>query len=168
MPTFTRKINYASPFDLTITLASLASDTNLLAGRESDMIDNTVLGYDDYLLSGKITTGTSPTASRQNEVWAIGWDGSGWPDVFDGADSDETISLASVKAAICRFIANLATTSSSDEDYYFGPVSAKAAFGGRLPSKFTIFVVHNTGVNLNATAGNHFIRAQGVYETIGS
>lgn len=168
MPTFTRKNNYASSVDLTITLASLASDTNLLAGRESDLVDNTVLGYDDYLLSGKVTTGTSPTASRQIEVWAVGWDGSGWPDVFDGTNSDETISLASVKATLCRFVAHLATTATSNEDYYFGPVSLKAAFGGKLPGKFVIFVVHNTAVNLNGTAANHYIRAQGVYETVGN
>ena len=40
-----QKIAYGSSAALTITLASLASDTNLLAGRESTAIDNTCLLY---------------------------------------------------------------------------------------------------------------------------
>ena len=160
-------INYVAASDITITLASLASDTNLLAGRESAAIDNTTDGYRDYWVSGKITTGTSPTASRQIEVWAIGsWDGTNWPDVFDGTDSDETISLAGVKASICRFVANMATTATSNEDYYFGPVLMSSVFGGDIPPKFVLFVVHNTAVALNATAGNHQIRLQPVYDTV--
>jgi len=166
MPTYTAKQNWASSADLTITLASLASDTNLLAGREATAIDARTDGYADYLVSGKITTGTSPTASRSIEVWFIGWDGSGWPDVLDGTDSDETISLSNVKNSICRFCANLSTTATSNEDYYFGPVSVASAFGGRLPGQWTVFVVHNTAVALNATAGNHYIRIQGIYDTI--
>lgn len=163
----TAKVNYASASDISITLASLASDTNLLAGRESSAVDNTVNGYRDYWVSGKITTGTSPTASRQIEVWAIGSpDGTLWPDVFDGTNSAETISLASVKASICRFVANMATTSTSDEDYYFGPVLLSSVFGGDIPPKFVLFVVHNTGVNLNATSGNHYIRLQPVFDTV--
>jgi len=56
------KIAYGSSSNLTITLDSLASDTNFLAGRESTEIDNE---YVDYLLSGKVTTGTSPTTHAQ-------------------------------------------------------------------------------------------------------
>jgi hypothetical protein len=37
----TGKINYATASDLSMTLASLASDTNLLAGQESSAVDNT-------------------------------------------------------------------------------------------------------------------------------
>ncbi|NBW19056.1 MAG: hypothetical protein EBR82_64880 [Caulobacteraceae bacterium] len=66
------KIYYVSPSDATITLASLASDTNLLAGRESNAIDNSSNLYLDYLISGKVTTGTSPTTARSIEVWAVG------------------------------------------------------------------------------------------------
>lgn len=166
MPTYTAKQNFVTATDMTITLASLASDTNLLAGREATAIDTRTNGYADYLVSGKITTGTSPTVNRSIEIWFIGWDGSGWPDVFDGTDSDETISLSNVKNAICRFCANITITATSNEDYYFGPVSVAQAFGGRLPGQFTVFVVHNAGSALNATAGNHFIRVQAIYDTI--
>lgn len=161
------KLAYGTASDATITLASLASDTNLLAGRESSAIDNTSALALDYLISGKITAGTSPTASRSIEVWAVGsWDGTTWPDVFDGTNSDETITSADIKASMCRLIAAMATANTSDRTYHFGPVSIASVFGGVVPPKFVIFVVHNTGVALNATAGNHQVRIQPVYETV--
>jgi len=90
-------IKYGSKTTLTCAVASLASDTNLLAGIESSVIDNTTDGFTDVIVSGKLTTGTSPTASRQIEVWAIAWDGANWPDVFDGTSSGETITQATSK-----------------------------------------------------------------------
>ena len=161
------KLSYPAASDLTITLASLGSDTNLLTGRESATIDNATNLYLDYLISGKITAGTSPTAARSIEVWAVGsWDGTNWPDVFDGTESAETITSADIKASVCRFVAAMATASTSDRTYHFGPVSLAAAFGGTLPPKFVLFVTHSTGVALNSTAGNHQIRIQPVFQTV--
>ena len=161
------KVAYGTASDATITLASLASDTNLLAGRESAEIVNTSTLALDYLVSGKVTAGTSPTASRQIEVWVVGsWDGTNWPDVFDGTESAETITSSDIKAAVCRLVSAMATASTSDRAYHFGPVSIASLFGGVVPPKFVVFVVHNTGVNLNSTAGNHQIRIQPVYETV--
>lgn len=161
------KLAYGTASDATITLASLASDTNLLAGRESSEIVNTTALNLDYLISGKITTGTSPTASRVIEVWAVGsWDGTNWPDVFDGTDSAETITSADIKASICRLLAAMTTSATSNVTYHFGPVSVAAAFGGVVPPKFVVFVTHSTAVALNATSGNHQIRIQPVYETV--
>ncbi len=161
------KANYPAASDVTITLASLASDTNLLAGRESTALDNSSNLYLDYLVSGKITTGTSPTTARSIQVFAVGSsDGTTWPDVFDGTDSTETITSANHKNSICRFIAEMATDNTSDRVYHFGPVSLASAFGGVLPVKVVFFVVHNTAVALNSTAGNHQIRIQPYYETV--
>ena len=161
------KLSYPAASDLTVTLASLASDTNLLTGRESAVIDNTANLYLDILISGKITAGTSPTAARSIEVWAVGsWDGTNWPDVFDGTESAETITSADIKASVCRFVAAMATANTSDRAYHFGPVSLASAFGGTLPPKVVLFVTHSTGQNLNSTAGNHQIRLQPVYQTI--
>jgi hypothetical protein len=157
---------YGSTQTITAAIASLASDTNLLAGLESSIIDNTTDGFEDIILSGKATTGTSPTASRQIEVWAIAWDSNAWPDVFDGTSSAETITSADLKAALCKAVAIMPTNNTSDRAYFFTGVSAKQVFGGVLPSKFVLFIVHNTGVNLNATAGNHEFRYQGVYPQV--
>ena len=161
------KLAYPAASDLTITLASLASDTNLLTGRESATIDNSANLFLDYLISGKITAGTSPTAARSIEVWAVGsWDGTNWPDVFDGTESAETITSSDIKSSVCRFVAAMATSATSNVAYHFGPVSLAAAFGGVLPPKIVLFVTHSTAVALNATAGNHQIRLQPVYQTI--
>jgi hypothetical protein len=157
---------YAASSAVTITLASLASDTTLLAGQESTAIDNTSGLYLDYLVAGEVTTGTSPTAAKQIEVHAVGiLDDANWPDVFDGADSNETITSADIKNAICRPLAVLATSSTSNQAYPFGPVSLANAFGGVLPAKVAIFIVHNTGVNLNSTGGNHFVSIKPIYMT---
>lgn len=166
MPDF--KVSYATATDSTITLASLASDTNLLIGRESTVIDNTTALNLNLLVSGKITTGTSPTASRIIEVWAIGsWDGSTWPNAFTGdGDASRTITSADIKANIGRLIAAMVINSTSDRTYHFGPTSVAAAFGGTLPPKLVLFVTHNTGTALNSVSGNHQIRLQPVYETV--
>jgi len=161
------KLAYGTATDLTITLASLATDANLLTGRESATIDNTSLLVLDYLVSGKITSGTSPTAAKSIEVWAIGsWDGTNWPDTMDGTDSGETFTSADIKASVCKYIATMATSATSNVAYHFGPVSLAAAFGGVLPPKIVLFVTHSTAVALNATAGNHQIRLQPVFQTV--
>ena len=156
---------YGTSTVITNAVASLASDTNLLAGYESAVIDNTD-GFEDIILSGKRTTGTSPTASRQIEVWAVAWDSNAWPDVFDGTTGAETITSADIKNAICRAVAILPTNNTSDRTYSYTGISAKQVFGGVLPSKFVLFTTHNTGVALNATAGNHEDRYQGIYPQV--
>jgi len=162
-----RKLAYASSAAVTCTLASLASDTNLLAGRESAEIDNTTNKYLDYILGGKFTTGTSPTASRNYEVWLIPLvEDATYPDVFDGTDSNETATTRDMLAAYGVCVTNILTTNTSDRTYWWGGVSARRSFGGTLPKKFTTFHVHNTGVNSNSTAGNHAVYHTGVYETI--
>ena len=60
------KIYYDTAADVTITLASLATDTNLLTGRKSTAVDNSSNKYLDYLISGKITTGTSPFTGKSD------------------------------------------------------------------------------------------------------
>jgi len=161
------KLVYASSAALTITLASLATDTNLLAGRESTAVDNTTDKYIDYLLGGKITTGTSPTASKEIRVYVGALiEDSTYPDVLDGTDSNETITSADIRDASLKLAAVLPTNNTSDRTYFFAPISVAALFGGTLPKKFVVFVVHNTGVNLNSTGGNHAIYVTGVYENV--
>lgn len=160
---------YGSKTTITAAIASLASDATTggpLAGIESSVIDNTTDGFDDILISGKATTGTSPTASRQIEVWAVAWDGANWPDVFDGTSSAETITSLDIKNAICKSVAIMPTNNTSDRTYHFTGASLRQAFGGELPSKAVLFIAHNTGVALNSTAGNHEFSYQGVYPQV--
>jgi hypothetical protein len=97
------KIKYpsTSSVDLTISLASLATGSSgvFTAGQESTAVDNTSNLDLDHLLSGKITTGTSPTVSRSINVYAYANTSSAsgtptYPDVLDGSDSAETFIIA--------------------------------------------------------------------------
>jgi hypothetical protein len=152
------KPDYIASSAVTITLASLASSTTFLAGRESTAIDNTVNEYADYHLSGKITTGTAPTAGRI-EVYVVGLqDDATWPDVFDGTDSAETITDVNVKNSICRLAASIVTGTTANQAYPFGPVSVAGLFGTQVcPKKFVVYVAHSTVAALNATGANHVI-----------
>lgn len=153
-----------SSTDLTISLASLASGSAgvYTAGRESTAVDNTTNVDLDHLVSGKITTGTSPTASRSINVYAYANISSSsgtptYPDVLDGTDSDETFTSANVMGSAVRLVASITTDNTSDRAYYFGPVSIASLFGGSLPKFWGVFVAHDSGVALNSTAGNHKI-----------
>ena len=130
------RLAYDTSFNATITLANLVFDVNLLQGRESAAITNSS-GYLDYLISGKITNGTSPGAGVI-EVWAVGSvDGTTWPDVFDGTDSAETVSSTSVKNEVCKLVSSIANYNVSSYAQYFGPISLASIFGGTLPKKAT-------------------------------
>jgi hypothetical protein len=124
-------------------------------------VDNTSNLDTDHLVSGFITTGTSPTVSKTIEVWAYASykTASGtpsYPDVLDGTDSNETITSANVKGPMLRLVAAMTVDATSDRPYYFAPTSIKELFGA-MPKFWGIFVVHDTAVNLNSTAGNHVI-----------
>jgi hypothetical protein len=159
------KLVYGTPAAATITLASLASSATWVAGRESTAIDNTGNLHLDYLLDGQVTVGTGPSASTEIRVYVVGLQGDdGWPDVFDGTDSDETVTSAGVGNGYLKLAAVMnCDSTTSDRAYAFGPVSVASLFGGVCPRKFVVFVTHNTGVALNATAGNHFIYTTGVH-----
>lgn len=158
------KVKYPSTSSvaLTLGLGSLASDTNLVAGRESTAVDNTTNTDLDHLLSGKIRTGTSPTANRTIEVWvyapiSMASGTPTYPDVLDGTDSAETITSANVKYSAMRLAHSILVDSTSDRDYFIPPTSVAGLFGGTLPPFWGVFVTHDTGVALNATGGNHVL-----------
>lgn len=166
-------VAYAASAAYTITLTGLATDSNLLAGRESTSLSNASNKYLDELVAGQITTGTSPTANKQIEVHAVGAldDTPTWPDVFDGTESAETIGAtadgASIKPLICRNVATMPNAvTTSNVPYAFAPVGLRQLFGDGLPPAHVLFVTHNTGVNLNATGSNQFLKHTPVYATV--
>lgn len=140
----------------TITLASLATDASLLAGREGTAIDNN--GTDDAIdsmVGGKITTGSSPTASKQIEIWLSGsYDGTSYSGGATGSDAN----LSPQAKSLLKLLTIIPTSSTSNQLYTWGPFSVAQAFGGTMPRKWSVFVVHNTGVNLNSTGGNHEVK----------
>lgn len=152
---------------ITCALASLASDTNLLAGRAGTALDNTTNLDLDHLVSGVIRTGTSPTVSTQIEVWAYSLvsEASGtptYPDSITGTDAAKTLTSDNVKFAALRHVASITVDATTGRDYAIPPTSIAALFGGALPPFWGLFVVHNTGVALNATqTALQYTRVQG-------
>lgn len=152
------KMKYGASVALTISPASLATDSNLLAGVESNAVDNSSDLNLDFHLAGKITQGTTPTTGKEIRVYVVGLiEDSTWPDVFDGTASAETVTSSGIRDSICKLAAVMATDATSDRVNWFGPVSVASLFGGMVPKKFVVFVTHNTGANLNSTSGNHAI-----------
>lgn len=167
------KLAYGSTVALTIDLSTgpLASDSALLAGRQSTIIDNSSNLYVDFLLAGKITTGTSPTTAKQIEVWVYGAESDGggspvYPDVITGSDANKTFTSADIKYSSLALAALLNTDATTARTYWFRPVSIASLFGGAPPSRWGAFVVHNTAVALNSTGGNHALYSTPVYATV--
>lgn len=147
---------------LTITLASLASDTNLLAGRAGTAVDNRTNLDLDHLLSGQITTGTSPTVDKTIEIWvaapiSIASGTPTYPDSITGTDAAKTMTSNYVKQIALRRAAAISVDATSNRAYPIAPVSIAALFDDNMPPFWLAFVVHNTGVALHATSGNHFL-----------
>jgi hypothetical protein len=162
------KTAYGSSSALTITLASLASSSGLTAGRASTAIDNTTNKYLDYIASGKVTTGTSPTAARSILVYVYGSmnDTPDYPDGITGSDAAKTMTSADIRNSGLVLAAAITTDSTSNRTYPIRPFSVASCFGGKLPKFWGLFVVHDTGVALHATGSNHAFYSTPVYETV--
>ena len=161
-------INYASKVSFTIGLATtpLASSSTLVAGRESNEIDNTTNKYDDAMVQGKITVQTPTGSTGQIQVWVWGSDTSAATtnlDTLDGVDSDETLTSTGIRDGLLKLGAVVSVDSTtSNRAYYIGAFSVAQLFGGNMPKYWGIWVTQNTGAALNATAGNHDITYTGI------
>lgn len=162
-----RKIKYTAYSAPAFAVQSLGSSSGLTAGYESGTVDNTSNLYIDYAAKMEATTGTSPTDAKSIELWVIpAIDGSDWPDVFDGTTSAETVTSRDILFGSGRLAASVKTDNTSDRHYELVVPSVAALFDGFLPQKFVFFLVHDTGVNLNSTAGNHVLTMVGGTETV--
>lgn len=158
------KSKYAPAATITITLASLATSATRVVGRESTAVDNSTNLYLDALVSGKITTGTTPTGG-QIDIWVYGSHDEvpTYMDVLDGTDSAETFADENSRNSAMRLGAVIVPDTTSDQTYWVAPFSVAQLFGGVMPRFWGLFVAHSTGVNLNATAGNHELKFTGIH-----
>jgi len=152
---------------ITCDVSSLASST-VFAGRASTAVNNTSNLDLDHLVSGKITLGTSPTVSKTVAVYAyaaaiIASGTPTYPDSITGTDAAKTMTSANVANACLRFLWAGTTDAVTGRVLEMPPTSIADAFG-QLPPFWGLFVTHDSGVALNATAGNHqfqYTRIQG-------
>lgn len=144
---------------VTITLASLASDSSLLAGRGSAAFNLAASNYVDALLTGQITLGTSPSAATI-EVWVAGSLDSSptWPDTISGSDANISLTSLNTKNSGLVLAKIINTDATSNRAYAIAPLSLRDLFGGALPHEAVIWVVQNTGAALNSTGADHFIK----------
>lgn len=151
--------NYYTPgtqASVTITLASLATSSTLLVGRASTAV--TSGDWIDAVVSGVITTGTTPTASTEIRVYVYAQrnDTPTYPDGITGTDAAKTFATAATRDAslfLGKVLGVDATTSNEDRDFEFSLVQVC----GFLPKRWGIFVTHSSVASLNSTTGNHEI-----------
>jgi len=164
------KLTYAASGSLDVTnLHSLASSQTWVAGWESALIDNTTNLYEDILISGLFKTAAANNQVGEIRVYVVAMIGDAvWPDVFDGTESVETISLTNVRDAVCRLGAVIPVTITASLSYPFGPFSVANLFGGLCPAKFVIFVTGNATTTNTAqlAADTNIVTQKGVYHTV--
>lgn len=149
------RAEHGTPTALTITLASLATSTSGV-GRQSNLVDNTDLAQ-FIRIYFKVTTGTSPTANKSIQFYLITADAPSAPTIItDGAGTSD----AGITIVTAKLVNVVQTTSTSNQAY-------QDSFLIRNPGRaFAIAVVHDTGANLHATAGNHVIEYMSEDQTI--
>lgn len=163
-----RKIAYGTSTALVNAIEALATSSAWLAGFESAVVDNSTNKYLDYTFEGKVTVGTTPTINTEIRIYVVAsFDGTTWPDVFDGTTGAETVTSEGVRDGFAKLAAVLRVDATTSDRVYPFAFSVASLFGGVCPAKFALFTAHNTGVNLNATGGNQVFNYRGVYETIG-
>ena len=161
--------SYAAKATITcdVHTTPLASSSTFVIGRESTEVDNSTNKYDDALVEGKLTVGTTPTANTEIQVWVYASFHTAMAtnavDVLDGTNSDETMNSAGVRGSAMRLGAVIDVDSNtSNRTYWFAPFSVAQLFGGHMPKFWGLFITHNTGVALNSTGSNHELSFTGV------
>lgn len=147
---------YGTATNSTGGINSLATSSTWVAGYEWFVIDNTTELAMDYFVDLVVRVGTTPTVNTEIRVYTVAsYDGTTWPDVFDGTPSAETVTTAGVRDSFAKLAGvGIVDATTTDRDYPIQfNLSSFYGWGG-IPKKVAIFVSHNTGVNLNATAGN--------------
>jgi hypothetical protein len=144
---------YGTAQAVTITLAALANSTT--AGQEGTAIDNSTTRAIDWLVGGKITTGSTVTANNPIEIW---WYGYYDTSKIAGGGTGSNAALTPVVKGLLRPMLIIPVTATANQTYAFGPFSINAIFGLPCPPiKFSPWVLNSSGGALHATAGNHEI-----------
>lgn len=169
MPTLST--NYGSVTDsvaITLTAASLATSSGLITGRQSTIVTNVTNKFLSAYVTGQITTGTTPTAAKTIAVYVfvpLSFAASVFvypkagATLLGEADAAATFD-AEQRGGGLIFAGASSTNATSDRPYSFSFDVAEVV--GYMPLKWGIFVTHDTGVALNATAGNHFFHYVGI------
>lgn len=145
------KDKFSSATALTISLGGIATGT----AKQSTMVDNTSDRYARVLIYVKIKQGTSPVNARTVTAYLLREDGHGTPHRTDGAGaSDATITI--LNAPLVGIINNKSSGATTGDVMY-----GEFVIDNPGP-KWGIAIQNDTGVALDATNSNHWVRYVGV------
>ncbi len=143
---------YVASASLTVTSwATLASDTNLLAGASSAVVDNGASGAPLLIgVTAQIKNGTTPTTAKEIDIFS--WckqDDSTYPDNITGSDAAISASTTEVYGLTFRLCVSFASTTTTGSTYptgwhTMGLVELASLWGGFLPRYWGLWIVHNT------------------------
>lgn len=157
------KPSYSSWSAMTCAFGALASDANLLAGRASTVVDNSSTKYQDVEVAGKVTTHASvaPTANKQIRLYVYtGLDVTPrYPDGITGSDAGKTLTNAFIRENALALAKTLQVSNATGVAYDFR--FSLVAVLGFLPTHWGIFIVQDTGQNLDAS-GSQDLRYRGL------
>lgn len=145
---------------ITISPQNIASSATFVVGAASDAISN-VSNLDlDHLISGTWTSGNT-VANTEVQMWIVPVltddlsSSQTWPDTFTGSAATVTVTSTGVLEGCARLgTVLIVDTITNSRVYSCEDFSVAALFGGVLPTRYVLFISHNTGVNSNTTAGN--------------
>lgn len=149
------------------SLQNFASSTT--AGKQGSVVDNSTDLYDDYLVQIKIVTASSPAAANDKAIYvyaAGAIDASspvyaGMP-AASGTEGSYTFDDANYNPLALLGIVPVTAVSKT----YVATFGVAAAFGGMCPIKWVPVVRNYGGVTTSNTAGDNWLKAQGVYYTV--
>lgn len=160
------KIAYAASAAFTMTLESLASSSSFLAGRQSANISNASNLYLDYMISGFVKVGTTPTANTSIRLYAVGArdDTPNYPDQFTGSNAARNVTNAEILGQLPLCWDQPVVSTSTGIVYEMQPRSLAVHFNNIVPVSFVLYLAHNNGAALDASAAGTF-KATGYYLT---
>jgi hypothetical protein len=164
------KLAYVASAALTCSLGALGSSATFVAGREATSVLNNTTGvkYLDGRLTAKITTGTSPTVDTEIRIYGYAAlnDTPVYPDTITGTDSAVTLTNTYILDGGFVLVGATGVSATSNIGYPIRCFTLLEAFGPHVPTRWGLFVAHNTGVALHATAGLHVLTHTGAYINI--
>lgn len=147
--------------ELQATIASIAITLGGLAngsGRQGTLVDNTTNLYVGAYISVSIKLGTTPIANTTVSIYLIRSDNNTTPIEDDNAGILDAAWTQDNDVPIMVLVTGASPAT--------GNVLSGNVYVPNLGAKFTIGVVNNSGVALDATNSNHVISYIGVQETI--
>ena len=163
--------NYGSTTDstaITITLAGLVTSGSMVAGRQSTIVTNVTNKFLDAFVTGRITTGTTPTVDKTLAVYvfvptSVAASAFTYPVATITAlgETDAAATFEAGQRTGSVIFAQAATVNATSDRVYTFSFSV-AEVVGYMPLKWGLFVTHDTVAALHATAGNHFFHYVGL------